>query len=233
MKNTIKPWKKYGFEFLSIFVAVISAFSLNNWNQNRNNAIAENKILDEIHQGLDKDIIDIESNMLGHKMGLNAIKYFKKIVLNEKVPQDSLKQYYITLTRDFICIQNTSGFETLKSRGLELIQNDTLRTKIISLYEYDYKSIEKIEEDYYENQFQENYFKDINQILSRNFIFDDKKNIIGISTPLKMDNNEEKLLLSMLWKIEFNRNFTLQMYKDTKDKIKLLIKDLKELKKES
>jgi hypothetical protein len=233
MNNIIKPWKKYGFEFLSIFVAVISAFSLNNWNQNRNNAIAENKILDEIHQGLDKDIIDIESNMLGHKMGLNAIKYFKKIVLNEKVPQDSLKQYYITLTRDFICIQNTSGFETLKSRGLELIQNDTLRTKIISLYEYDYKSIEKIEEDYYENQFQENYFKDINQILSRNFIFDDKKNIIGISTPLKMDNNEEKLLLSMLWKIEFNRNFTLQMYKDTKDKIKLLIKDLKELKKES
>ncbi|MFK7748164.1 MAG: hypothetical protein AB8B65_07230 [Kordia sp.] len=37
----IKNWKKYTFEFLSIFIAVISAFALNNWNENRNNRNAE------------------------------------------------------------------------------------------------------------------------------------------------------------------------------------------------
>ena len=135
MNNKSKSWKKYGFEFLSIFVAVISAFALNNWNTNRNNALAESKILDEIYQGLEKDYKDIEGNIFGHKKGLHAIKYFNKIISGENMVQDSLKYYYFSLTRDFICVQNTSGFETLKSRGLELIQNDSLRAKIISIYE--------------------------------------------------------------------------------------------------
>lgn len=32
-------WKKYGIEFLSIFIAVIAAFALNNWNDNRRDRI--------------------------------------------------------------------------------------------------------------------------------------------------------------------------------------------------
>ena len=42
---------KYTFEFLSIFIAVISAFALNNWNDNRRDRLAENKILTEIYNG--------------------------------------------------------------------------------------------------------------------------------------------------------------------------------------
>ena len=58
---------------------------------------------------------------------------------NKKVNSDSLMTYYRDLTRDFISIQNTAGYETLKSRGLELIKNDSLRLQIITLYEYNYK----------------------------------------------------------------------------------------------
>ena len=37
----IGNWKKHGFEFLSIFIAVISAFALNNWNDNRGDNTSE------------------------------------------------------------------------------------------------------------------------------------------------------------------------------------------------
>ena len=47
-KIDFAPWKKHGFEFLSIFIAVISAFALNNWNDNRNADKSESKILIEI-----------------------------------------------------------------------------------------------------------------------------------------------------------------------------------------
>ena len=57
----MESWKKYGFEFLSIFVAVVLAFSLDNWNQNRREAHLENKILTEIANGLEKDIEDLRS----------------------------------------------------------------------------------------------------------------------------------------------------------------------------
>ena len=58
-----KSWKRYGFEFLSIFVAVISAFALNNWNENRKGRDAEDKILAEIYNGLRKDLSDIDMNI--------------------------------------------------------------------------------------------------------------------------------------------------------------------------
>lgn len=218
----IRNGRKYAFEFISIFVAVISAFALNNWNDNRNNRNAENKILAEISNGLDKDLEDMRLNRWGHKMGIRATNYFREIIANKAVPKDSLMFQYFNLTRDFISIQNTSGYETLKSRGLELIQNDSLRSKIISLYEYDYNTLKKLEEEYYELQFQENYFKEINNAIAQNLELNEDKLITGINTPLKIEPKEEKVLLSYLWKIQTNRNFILQYYSEVEVKIEQL-----------
>lgn len=207
-------WKKYSLEFLSIFIAVITAFALNNWNDNRRNNNAENKILTEIYNGLNKDLEDFSMNESGHKLGIKAIDYFKNALSNKFESNDSLMILYSYLTRDFISIQNTSGYEALKSKGLELIENDSLRSKIISLYEFDYSILKKLEEEYYESQFQENYFKKINQIIADNFIIDTNKNIIGINTPLKVSESEEKILLTYFWKIQFNRDFIVKCYSD-------------------
>ena len=144
MKNI--KWKKYGFEFLSIFIAVISAFALNNWNDNRRNSEVETKILVEIMNGLEKDLDDVNLNRYGHEEGIKACRFFQQIINGKLVSTDSLRDYYLALTRDFVAIQNISGYESLKSRGLEFIKNDTLRFKIITLYEYDYKTLKKFEE---------------------------------------------------------------------------------------
>ena len=122
-------------------------FALNNWNDNRRDRIAENKILTEISIGLEKDLEDIKLNAEGHKFGIKACNYFRKMASQQDVNSDSSLYHYFNLTRDFISIQNIAGYETLKSRGLELIQNDSLRQCIISLYEYDYITLRKFEED--------------------------------------------------------------------------------------
>lgn len=59
----MKNFKNYGLEFLSIFIAVVAAFSLNNWNDNRKSEFSEDKILKEISNGLEKDLSDIEANL--------------------------------------------------------------------------------------------------------------------------------------------------------------------------
>lgn len=224
----MKNWRKYSFEFLSIFVAVISAFALNNWNENRKNKNAESKIVQEIYNGLEKDIKDIDDNLKGHRLGNQSIKYFSNLVSNKSVEQDSLIIYYFSLTRDFISIQNTSGYETLKSRGLELIEDDSLRTKIVSLYEYDYTIIRKLEEEYYEKQFHQNYFKEINQTLSQNFVFDSENKIAGYNVDNIIDENEKRILLTYFWKIQTNRDFLIAYYEQTKIKILELMKFIKE-----
>ncbi len=218
-KTEFKNWKKHGFEFLSIFIAVVSAFALNNWNENRRDARSENKILTEISNGLQKDLDDIKLNIGGHKIGIYACNYFRKAFVGKNIETDSLIYYYSKLTRDFVSIQNSAGYETLKSKGLELINNDSLRLKIISLYEYDYSTLQKLEEEYFEMQFEENYFKEINEELAPNFKIDSIGNISGIDLPLKIQENKRNKLLLYLWKIQSNRLFILQYYSEIEKKI--------------
>ena len=226
-KIKIENWKKHGVEFLSVFIAVVSAFALNNWNENRRDDNSENKILIEISNGLEKDINDIKLNVIGHKSGISACNYFRKSFVGKKIQTDSIMIHYFNLTRDFISIQNLAGYETLKSKGLEIIKNDSLRVKIISLYEYDYNTLRKLEEEYSEMQFQENYFQEINEELAPNFKIDDNGNITGVDIPLKIQENKKNKLLLYLWKIQTNRIFILQFYSEIEKKINQVRKDIK------
>ncbi len=218
-KSKKKKYTKFLFEFLSIFIAVISAFALNNWNDIRKDNIAESKILLELLSGLEKDKADVDINFHGHKSGIAACKYWRKIINGEETDLDSIVRYYFGLTRDFTSIQNSSGYETLKARGFELIKNDSLRSKIISLHSFDYQNLRKLEEEYYENQFQENYFDKLNNVIAPNLEFDSRGNIVALNFPISTDKNEKKLFLSYLWKIQTNRKFIMNFYDETARKI--------------
>lgn len=225
MKKT--NWKKLGFEFLSIFIAVISAFALNNWSENRRDSEAADKILAEISNGLEKDIEDIRVNKMGHEGGIMACNFWRRVFENREVGLDSLVMHYSNLTRDYISIQNISGYESLKSKGLELVEDDSLRFEIITLYEYDYSIVKKFEEEYNEMQYQESYFKEINKKIAPNFEFNQNGEIVGMKLPLIISEAEKNILLSYLWKIQGNRHFILQFYAQTEEKLTQLREKIK------
>lgn len=79
----LKNWKKYTLEFLSIFIAVISAFALNNWNDNRKDRESEQKFLIEISNGLTKDLEDVKSNKYGHEIGIKSVDFFKDLLIKK------------------------------------------------------------------------------------------------------------------------------------------------------
>ena len=213
-----KNWSKFSTEFISVFIAVVFAFALNNWNDNRRDYNAEKKILQEISNGLTKDLDDISLNIHGHKEGIVACKYWRKIINNTEFSQDSVLINYLNLTRDFVSIQNKAGYETLKSKGLEFIQNDSLRLEIISLYEYDFKILEKFEETYSEMQFQNSYYKELNKIISPFLVFDNKGNMNSLKVPIAASKIDKNIFLAYLWKIEMNRNFILYYYSEMEQK---------------
>jgi hypothetical protein len=221
-------WVTYGVEFVSVFMAVILAFALSNWNEGRKSRTAENKILTEIYYGLEKDLEDVNINKYGHEMGMKAADYFKRLVNGQAVERDSFMRKYIELTRDFISIQNKTGYEALKSRGLELIQNDTLRKKVTSLYEYDYNVLQKWEEEYQEAQFQENYFHKINAILAPYLLFDKEGNLMGVRSPIQLSERDRNAILSYLFKIEINRRHILSYYPNVQENIKKLREAIEE-----
>ncbi|MEO8233622.1 MAG: DUF6090 family protein [Ignavibacteriota bacterium] len=219
----VAGYLRYAFgEIFLVVVGILIALSINTWNDNRKESLIENKILTEISNGLSQDLIDIKSNRDGHLAGLKACDYWGKIINNEKVNSDSVRFFYHYLVRDFLSIQNTSGYEYLKSKGLELITNDSIRIEITTLYEQHYNFLRKLEEDYQEMQFQKEYFKDINNIVSPYLVFNQARELKSIRLPLKLSESEKQLFISYLWKIKKNRLFILELYSGTEQKIKQL-----------
>ncbi len=221
--------KAYSFEFLLIFVAVISAFVLNTWNENRKSKNAEEKILSEIYRGLEKDSIDIQTNKKGHEIAVRATTYFNDLIDGKnRNHSDSLFYYWLFLTRDVIFVQNTSGYDALKSKGLETIENDSLRAQLLTLYEFDYQRNKKFEEQFPENQYYPNYFKEINTLLSSNFIYDSVQNLKGISLPLVLNSTDKQLLRSYLWQIKLNRTIRAKECKKLNLKVSKLRENIKD-----
>ncbi|MFY7827751.1 MAG: DUF6090 family protein [Flectobacillus sp.] len=230
MKNiiSIDAIKKFGFEFLSIFIGVFAAFALDSWNETRKDKYVEIKILSEINNGLKQDIQDMELNMMGHKEGIEATTFFQKAILSLPINHDSTNVYYFRLFRDFISTQNSSGYQTLKSKGLEIIDNDSLRFQILSLYENDYNSIRKLEEEYSELQFHKNYYAKFNDCFAENLIFDTKGVVKGMNSPLALTTKQKNILLLDLYRIKRNRMFVLSIYEDIIVKIKALQQNIEE-----
>lgn len=217
-----KNWQKFGLEFLSIFIAVISAFSLNSWNENRISTHSELKILSEIKNSLKIDEHDFKQNIQGNTLSLKADAMFRDLLKGKEINQDSVAFYYTALFRDYIPIVNRSAYESLKANNLKTIENDSLRIQIISLYDYYYTIIESLEFEVPEMNSYSNYFARVNQLIYPFMEFDandDLKGIHGIST---LSVAEKQEILSFLWRIRNNRKFKLGRYR-------LVLKEMEKL----
>ena len=214
-----RNWGAYVFEFISIFIAIVAGFALSDWDEDRREINIGINILQEISNGFALDIADININMKAHSEGIKACNYFRDIINDKQIDQDSFQRYYAILLSDIISIQNTGGYESMKSKGFQTINNESLRFEIISLYEFDFNVLRKFEEEYYEMQFHKNYYKDINNLISPYFNFDTLGSITSIEMPMKLNDKDKNILLSYLWKIERNRKFMLKQYSGIERKI--------------
>lgn len=236
IKNSLSKnnnWKKYFFEFLSIFVAVLSAFALSNWNDNRNNKHSEQKILIEIKNSIEIDLKDFTININNNKFSLSADETFRKLLSNNEVEninvnQEFVARDYILLFRDYIPIINKSAYESLKANNLKTVTNDSLRIQIIELYDYYYSIIEKLEYEVPEMQSYKNYFQNTNAILYPYMEFDENGNLIKMNDLTNLTQNNKKEILSYLWRIRSNRHFKLSRYEviiEKMNELKLSIKN--------
>lgn len=224
---------KYFFEFLSIFIAVVSAFALANWNDNRNSRDSEQKILVEIMNSLQIDFKDFQNNIEGNKLSLIADSVFRGLLNGEEISQGSIALNYTLLFRDYIPIVNKSAYESLKANNLKTVTNDSLRIQIISLYDYYYSIIEKLEYEVPEMKSYKNYFPRTNTILYPYMVFDQEGELTKFTGLNNLTVNERKEILSYLWRIRSNRKFKLGRYDSIIREMKKLELNIeKELKKE-
>ncbi len=215
--------QKYLAELIVVVFGVYLGFAANNYSENLKQKAYVDTTIKEMYYSLGHDIEDAELNKRGHEGGIDATEYFFKMLKNQEIKKDSFGIYLQILTRNFVSVQNTSPFETIRSKGFNIVTNDSLRRQMIKLYDFQYEVLEKVEEKYEESQLYANESYHINEILDNSLIYNEDLKLEKIMVPLHISLEERSRLILILKRIYNTRKFNISVYE-------AVIGDMKKLK---
>ena len=135
-------WIKYGFETFVITIGILGAFALNSWNDDRKAQEIEIKLLKEMAAGLKKDLSIFDDNINIHNGGYEASSIILEALTLDKIYFDSLSIYFAMTHNYTVFSPNTGAYESLKSLGIEVIENDDIRLGAIGIYEQGYSNLQ-------------------------------------------------------------------------------------------
>lgn len=114
-------------EIVLVVIGILLALQINNWNEQRKLRSEEVKLLKEIRAALASDHEDILSNIDEHESALRSCLIISEI-LSEGLPyHDSLDFHFGNALNTTRFSHTSSPYETLKTKGPDLIENDSLR----------------------------------------------------------------------------------------------------------
>lgn len=151
-----QKWPEYLLEILVITIGILGAYALNDWNDRQGKKETEEKILREIRNNLELDLIDLTGNRDAHQMCLGRLDSLRQAEQN-LLTDPQIARFFQVGFRDFVFLPQTSAFETLKAKGVDLITNDSLRIDILRLYDFYYNGIVEIEGNYKPSEFTTDY----------------------------------------------------------------------------
>ena len=149
----IKPGKREGeksgsfwrfaiAESVLIFLGILLALQVDNWNQERKDRKLERVLLSEMLGNLKVDLDDIKYSIKYLEQYQNSSQLVLDF-LNSDLPwNDSLGRHFAQLMVMVLFDVNTSAYESLKSIGIDLIHNEKLRKGITNVYSVAYNHVQ-------------------------------------------------------------------------------------------
>jgi hypothetical protein len=138
-------WYKYVLEIIVVILGILIAYNLEEWRDTRKNKKKEIQILKEFKRGLSADLAEMHSNIHMHEYSIQSSRIILKVI-NDNLPyHDSLDACFAYTHAFTVFTGNVSPIEELKNTNLAIISNDTLRLKIIGMYDEAYNQIRQVE----------------------------------------------------------------------------------------
>ena len=136
-KNKTANYLKYALgEIVLVVIGILIALQINTWNENRKLKSEELNILENFKESLKSDsIYHAESKQLNDKAKL-SMDYLIEYMDKDLPYKDSLKYHFGNITIDWGLGYDFSTYEALKSKDLNLITNEDLRSELIDYYNY-------------------------------------------------------------------------------------------------
>ncbi|NOT73524.1 MAG: hypothetical protein HOP08_01260 [Cyclobacteriaceae bacterium] len=140
--GNVKKYIRYALgEIILVVLGILIALQIDTTYTNYQLEKTEVKYLTEIKNNLKFDLNDIQFNIDFNvkrlRSNLVVLQY-----LNKEIPySDSIGFHLSNLPYSARTLPNNSTYETVKSKGLDIISNDSLRQRITTLYDFGYKNV--------------------------------------------------------------------------------------------
>lgn len=229
-QNKMGKYLKYAIgEILLIVLGILLALYLNNLNGKNQLKKDEIKVLLEIKSNLNSSIASFNRTINTEIDYLNQnIKILDYITNNKPYSSDldhAFGVYFWTLSSNPV----TGGYEYLKSRGIELVQNDSLRKNISFMFENEF-SIIKNENELWANNLQQNitYPYHVNHFIK---YFPKNTDSLGVeyAKPFDyLDLVKDKIFESINTEIISNRRWNIKSLEELVIRMNVLINQIDE-----
>ncbi len=135
-EDNLKRYTLYAIgEILLVVIGIMIALQINIWNEGRKQKNVEIKLLKEIRNDLtitsEEVIDDLNAHLKYHK----SCYTFKEFLLSNETFHDSILTVFNECINDRQVYPKTGAYESMKSKGLDIVSNDSLRLKITDLYQ--------------------------------------------------------------------------------------------------
>jgi hypothetical protein len=136
--HPLSRWPEYLAEMLVVMASIIGAFALDRWNDRRKGDREQVTVLTVALNELRQDSMDIAFNMSVHQDAVRSMDILLGQMRSNAPWHDSLALHFHAALAMPRFVHSTSAFETMKSRGMDLVSNEALRTQMIRLYGAEY-----------------------------------------------------------------------------------------------
>ena len=128
-------------EIALVVIGILIALQINNWNEKRKRNNLEVETLKEIGLSLESNLDYIEAAVNDLRQDANKIKSLVDHLLFRKPYADSLEELFYYPYRGMQIIVNQSAYKMLENRGIDIISNKALRTKIVEHYNFQFTTM--------------------------------------------------------------------------------------------
>lgn len=129
-------------EIILVVIGILLALQIDNWNLNRKTQDDELNLLSEMIVNLENDINILDANIGFHEGGARACQLILEYMSSGQPFHDTLSRYFAMTNNHTVFAPNVGAYESLKSRGIDIIRNNDIRLKLVNLYEQSYHTIQ-------------------------------------------------------------------------------------------
>ena len=215
-------------EIILVVIGILIALSINNWNENRKESNLELEILSGLYNDISNNKIKIDNLIWRDSIIIKGNQEILSLLKdNNSTFNDSLQFSFGNINRYQVFFPQQMAYETLKSKGLHSMKNDSLRKQIIELYDETYlvnSHIRDLKSEVYSNTYNmlnKRLFttKDINHKIPNNY------------NDLKGDREFLNTLSHITAENEHFQNYSYMMLEKTITVTNEIDKEIKRLKK--